>query len=65
MSAVSGGRDVRKDEEGPAAAGRSKKASPTAPAAKAGAAGSKPFVMSYEGMTQAEYTRYLLDRGSR
>jgi hypothetical protein len=26
---------------------------------------SKPFSMSYDGMTQAEYTRYLLDRGTR
>lgn len=26
---------------------------------------SKPFSMSYDGMTAAEYTQYLLDRGSR
>ena len=34
-------------------------------AGKATGAPSKPFSMSYDGMTQAEYTRYLLERGSR
>ncbi len=33
--------------------------------AKAGNGSRKPFRMSYDGMTQAEYNQYLLDRGSR
>lgn len=27
-------------------------------------AGSKPFSLSYDGMTQAQYVQYLLDRGA-
>lgn len=33
--------------------------------AKGRGTGSKPFSMSYGGMTQAEYMRHLLERGSR
>jgi hypothetical protein len=34
-------------------------------AAKGRGTGSKPFSMSYDGMTQAEYMRHMLERGSR
>lgn len=43
----------------------SKKSSAPPVAAKSGSGSPKPFSMSYEGMTQGEYTQYLLDRGSR
>jgi hypothetical protein len=49
----------------PRPAGESKKPRAPSVAGKAPGAGSKPFSMSYDGMTQAEYTQYLLDRGSR
>ncbi len=47
----------------PAARPRKPRASPS-PAKPAGAR-SKPFSMSYDGVTQAEYIQYMLDRGSR
>jgi hypothetical protein len=50
----------------PRPAGAAKKSSAPSPAGKAAvSARSKPFSMSYDGMTQAEYTQYLCDRGSR
>jgi hypothetical protein len=49
----------------PRPAGESKKSAVPSPAGKPLGVRSKPFGMSYDGMTQAEYTQYLLDRGSR
>jgi hypothetical protein len=49
----------------PHRASRTKKPNASPPAVKPGGARSKPFSMSYDGMTQAEYIQYLLDRGSR
>lgn len=46
-------------------AAQSNKSSPPPPPDKASNAQSKPFSMSYDGMTQAEYTQYRRDRGSR
>jgi cell division protein FtsN len=47
-------------------AGEAKKASaPPVAAAEPAGARSKPFKMSYGGMTQAEYTEYLRAQGSR
>jgi hypothetical protein len=43
----------------------SKKSSPPSDIAKGSSASSKPFGMSYDGMTQAKYIQYLRDRGSR
>ena len=43
----------------------SKDTSAASVAAKGGSTGSKPFSMSYDGMTQAEYLRHLIERGSR
>ena len=43
----------------------SKDTSAPSVAAKGRGTGSKPFSMSYDGMTQAEYMRHLLERGSR
>ena len=34
-------------------------------AAQGRSTGSKPFSMSYDGMTQAKYIQHLLERGSR
>lgn len=49
----------------PQPARRATRASAPAPAAKPASARSKPFSMSYDGMTQAQYIQYLLDRKSR
>ena len=49
----------------PKPAGEPKKPSTPPVADKAGNARSKPYSMSYDGMTQTEYTQYLRDRGSR
>ena len=43
----------------------SKATSAASVAAKGRGPGSKPFSMSYDGVTQAEYVRELLERGSR
>jgi hypothetical protein len=43
----------------------SKDTSAPSVAAKGCGTGSKPFSMSYDGMTQAEYLRHLIERGSR
>ena len=43
----------------------SKAASAASIGAKGHGTGSKPFSMSYGGMTPAEYMRYLLERGTR
>ena len=43
----------------------SKETSAPSVVAKGRGTGSKPFSMSYDGMTQAEYMRHLLERGSR
>jgi hypothetical protein len=54
------------EQRSPRRAGERKKSSAPPPlAAKAVSARSKPFSMSYNGMTQAEYNQYLRDRGSR
>jgi hypothetical protein len=54
------------EQRSPRLAGERKKSSAPPPlAAKAVSARSKPFSMSYDGMTQAEYYQYLRDRGSR
>jgi hypothetical protein len=42
-----------------------KKPSPVSVASKPTAGRSRPFSMSYDGQTQAEYTKHLLDRGTR
>ncbi len=52
-------------ERSPRPAGESRKSKAPPLAGKAASARSKPFSMSYDGMTHAEYTQYLLDRGSR
>ncbi len=44
---------------------RLKDSSAPSVAAKGRSTGSKPFSMSYDGMTQAEYIRHLLERGTR
>jgi hypothetical protein len=49
----------------PRPAAEAKKPSVPPLAGNAGSGRSKPFSMSYDGMTQAEYTRYLLERGTR
>lgn len=49
----------------PRPAGESKSSSARAVVAKEGSARSKPFSMSYDGMTQAEYIQYLRDRRLR
>ena len=46
-------------------AGEARKSSTAALAGKAPGERSKPFSMSYDGMTQAEYIRYLRDHGLR
>jgi hypothetical protein len=53
------------EQHSPRLAGERKKSSAPPLAAKAVSARSKPFSMSYDGMTQAEYNQYLRDRGSR
>jgi hypothetical protein len=35
------------------------------PAATDGASPKKPFSMSYDGVSSAEYIKYMIDRGSR
>ena len=53
-------------EPGSAPLARGSKATGAASvAAKGHGTGSKPFSMSYGGMTQAEYMRHLLERGTR
>ena len=52
-------------QRSPRQAGEPKKSSAPPRAAKVGSARSKPFSMSFDGMSQAEYTKYLLNRGSR
>jgi hypothetical protein len=47
----------------PAASPKKRNAVPS-PAKPAGTR-AKPFRMSYDGVTQAEYIQYMLDRGSR
>jgi len=49
----------------PRPADEAKKVSSPPLAGKPAGARSKPFSVSYSGMTQAEYARYLRDRGSR
>ncbi len=49
----------------PRPTGEPKKASAPSNAGKAASARSKPFSMSYDGTSQAEYIEYLLNRGSR
>jgi len=49
----------------PRSAGETVKSSASPRAAKSAEARSKPFSMSYDGMTQAEYARYRRDLGSR
>jgi len=47
-------------------AAKAKKASPRAPAAKQQVdTPSKPFSMSYDGGTTAEYIQYMINRGAR
>ena len=46
-------------------AGEVKKSCSTPLTGKPAGGRPKPFSMSYGGMTQAEYTQYLRDRGSR
>jgi hypothetical protein len=45
--------------------GASKKSKVSSLTGKPAVAPSRPFSMSYDGLTQAEYIQYLLDRGSR
>ena len=49
----------------PRSAGEPKKAVAPSNAGKAAGARTKPFSMSYDGTTAAEYIQYLLERGSR
>jgi hypothetical protein len=49
----------------PQSTGAARKSSAPPPASKPTGTSSKPFKMSYDGMTQAEYTQYLRDQGSR
>ena len=56
---------VVKNGPSPQAAGRSKGPIASGRAIKPAAAHSKPFSMSYDGMTEAQYIQYRLDRGAR
>jgi len=56
---------VVKKGPSPQAAGRSKGPIASGRAIKPAAAHSKPFSMSYDGMTEAQYIQYRLDRGAR
>lgn len=49
----------------PRAAARAKKPSQVSPAAKPEGSRSKPFSMSYDGVTTSEYIQYMLDRRAR
>jgi hypothetical protein len=49
----------------PRSAGEAGKSSASPRPATSAGARSKPFSMSYDGMTQAEYARYRRDLGSR
>ena len=52
-------------QRSPRLAGERRKSSAPSLAAKAVSARSKPFSMSYDGMTRAGYNQYLRGRGSR
>lgn len=54
---------VRKPSPPPKAAAASKPAAK--PVAKTSTGPKKPFSMSYDGVTSAEYIQYMIDRGSR
>jgi hypothetical protein len=56
---------VVKKGPSPQAAGRSKGPIASGRAIKSAAAHPKPFSMSYDGMTEAQYIQYRRDRGSR
>jgi len=44
---------------------RVKRAKPTVPDVKPAATGKKPFSMSYDGVTEADYITYMIARGAR
>jgi hypothetical protein len=44
---------------------RLKRPRPASPAVVAGDAGKKPFRMSYDGVTEADYITYMITRGAR
>jgi hypothetical protein len=54
---------VRQPSPKPAARARNSKRAP--PAAPPADAKSKPFRMSYDGSTTAEYIQYMIDRGAK
>ena len=45
--------------------GKAKKSNPATPAVKPADSRSKPFSMSYDGGSTAEYIQYMIDRGAR
>lgn len=49
----------------PSAAAGEKKSRTPRPTAKDRALPKKPFSMSYDGVSPAEYIQYMIDRGSR
>ena len=49
----------------PKPAARAKQTKPAAAAAESAAVKKKPFGMSYDGMTQADYITYMISRGAR
>jgi hypothetical protein len=49
----------------PAPAPRVRRAKPVAAAPEAGAAKKKPFGMSYDGSSNADYINYMISRGAR
>ena len=53
------------ERSSPLAAGKPKKPSVSPLPVKLIGARSKPFSMSYGGVTEVEYIQYMLDRGSR
>ncbi len=48
-----------------AAAAKPKKSTPAAAAVKPTQPGTKPFRMSYDGGTSADYIQYMIDRGAK
>jgi hypothetical protein len=54
-----------KESSSRSVAGAKKARAPTTPVAKPAASTSKPFGMSYDGTTTAEYIQYMIDRGAR
>ncbi len=47
------------------AAKRLRRPRPASPEVAAGSAGKKPFRMSYDGVTEADYVTYMMARGAR